>query len=227
MPNKEDFDIDNLKKAWQEQPVEINYDQQEIESMLNRKSKNYVKYILWITIAEFLIFGFLNFAVLFTDNTHSDFENILNKLQIRNQSEVEFSLDKISFWIKIISLIMTGLFVVLFYKSYVRISIESSLKGFIKQIIKFKNTVNLFIVVNIVLLILAVGTFMSFLIFTINQQNIDLDNPTLFALVFAVIFALLVCVILILFYYKIAYGILLKRLSQNLDQLEKIELEKS
>lgn len=227
MHREDNFDFDDLKKTWQQQEVPDGYKQSEIEAMLNRKSKNYVKYILWVSIAEFLVFGFLNFVALFSDNFHSDFTNILNKLQIRNQSEVEFSLDKIYLWMKILSFIITGIFVLRFYNSYKKINIESNLKKFIKQIISFKNTVNLFIFINIFLLVLFVGGFTSFLIFTINRQNINVDNPTLMGLVTGVVFGLLICVILILVYYKIAYGILLKRLSKNLKQLEKIDSEKS
>lgn len=42
MPNSEDFDIDSLKKTWQDQQISDGYDQNEIESMLNKKSRNYV-----------------------------------------------------------------------------------------------------------------------------------------------------------------------------------------
>lgn len=226
MPNSEDFDIDSLKKAWQDQEIADDYNQNEIESMLNKKSRNYVKYILWISIAEFFIFGLINFLALFSTNFQTDFTSILNKLQIRNQNEVEFSLDKIYYWMKIFSLIITGVFVVIFYKNYKKINVESNLKKFITHIIHFKKSVNFFIFSNIFLLILFIGSFTSFLVFTIKKQNIHIDNPTFWGLVTGVVFSLLICIILILLYYKLAYGILLKRLSVNLKQLEKIDSEK-
>ncbi|MFC4165222.1 beta-carotene 15,15'-monooxygenase [Epilithonimonas zeae] len=226
MPNPEDFDIDSLKKSWQEQVISDDYNQDEIEVMLNKKSRNYVKYILWISVAEFVIFGIINFIALFSTSFHTDFTSILNKLQIRNQSEVEFSLDKIYYWIKIASLVITGVFVIIFYKNYKKIDVEANLKKFIIHIINFKKSVNLFIFSNIVLLFLFIGSFTSFIIFTIRRQNIEIDNPTFWGLITGVIFSLLVCIILILLYYKIAYGIILKRLSKNLKQLEKIDSEK-
>ena len=45
-----EFDIDQLKKTWQEQDKEQLYNKNEILEMLNQKSRNYVKYILWISI---------------------------------------------------------------------------------------------------------------------------------------------------------------------------------
>lgn len=225
MPNQ-DFDIDSLKKSWQDQVISDDYNQEEIEVMLNKKSRNYVKYILWISVAEFVIFGIINFIALFSNSFHTDFTNILNKLQIRNQNEVEFSLDKIYNVMKIASLVITGVFVVVFYSNYKKINIEANLKKFIIHIIKFKRAVNLFIFSNILLLFLFIGSSTAFIIFTIKKQNIEIDNPTFWGLITGVIFSLLVCIILILLYYKIAYGIILKRLSKNLKQLETIDSQK-
>ncbi len=227
MPKQEDFDIDSLKKTWQDQEIADGYNQTEIESMLNRKSRNYVKYILWISVAEFVVFGLINFLAIFSADFQTDFTNILTKLHIQNQNEVEFSLDRIYYWVKIFSLIITGVFVVIFYISYRKISIESNLRKFITQILHFKKTVNLFIFSNVFLLILFLGSFTSLIAFTINKQNIQIDNPTLWASVMALVFSLLICIILILLYYKLAYGILLKRLSKNLTQLEQIDSEKT
>lgn len=226
MPNQEDFDIDSLKKTWQDQVISDGYEQDEIEVMLNKKSRNYVKYILWISIAEFVIFGFINFLTVFSDDFHTDFTNILNKLQIRNQSEISFSLDRIYNWMKILSLLITGIFVVVFYLNYKKIDVESNLKKFIIHIIKFKKTVNLFIFSNIFLLVLFIASLVSLLTMTIRRQNIHIDNPTFWGLITGVILSLLICVLMVLLYYKLAYGILLKRLSKNLSQLEKIDSEK-
>lgn len=225
MPNQ-DFDIDSLKKSWQDQVISDDYNQEEIEVMLNKKSRNYVKYILWISVAEFVIFGIINFIALFSNSFHTDFTNILNKLQIRNQNEVEFSLDKIYNVMKIASLVITGVFVIIFYSNYKKINVEANLKKFIIHIIKFKRAVNLFIFSNILLLFLFIGSSTAFIIFTIKKQNIEIDNPTFWGLITGVIFSLLVCIILILLYYKIAYGIILKRLSKNLKQLETIDSQK-
>ena len=226
MPNSEDFDIDSLKKSWQEQVISDGYNQDEIEVMLNKKSRNYVKYILWISVAEFLVFGVINFITIFSGDFHTDLTNILNKLQIRNQPEVEFSLDKIYNSMKILSFFITGIFVVVFYLNYKKIDVESNLKKFIIHIIKFKKTVNLFIFSNVLLLVLFIGSLISLLTITIRRQNIHVDIPTFWSLLIAVSLSLLISVMLILLYYKLAYGIILKRLSKNLKQLEKIDLEK-
>lgn len=225
MPNQ-DFDIDSFKKSWQNQTIADGYNQEDIEKMLNKKSRNYVKYILWISIAEFFVFGMINFITLFSSNFHIDFTSILNRLQIKNQSQVEFSLDRIYNWMKVASLVITGIFVIIFYINYKRINVEANLKKFITHIIAFKKTVNLFIISNIVLLLLVIGCFTTFIIYTMRLQKIHIDNPTFWGLISGVTFSLLICIILILLYYKIAYGIILKRLSKNLNQLKAIDSQK-
>lgn len=127
---------------------------------------------------------------------------------------------------KILSLFITGIFVVVFYLNYKKIDVESNLKKFIIHIIKFKKTVNLFIFSNVLLLVLFIGSLISLLTITIRRQNIHVDIPTFWSLLIAVSLSLLISVMLILLYYKLAYGIILKRLSKNLKQLEKIDLEK-
>lgn len=225
MPNQ-DFDIDSFKKSWQDQTIADGYNQEDIEKMLNKKSRNYVKYILWISIAEFFVFGMINFITLFSSNFHTDFTSILNRLQIRNQSQVEFSLDRIYNWMKVASLVITGIFVIIFYINYKRINVEANLRKFITHIIAFKRTVNLFIISNIVLLLLVIGCFTTFIIYTMRLQKIHIDNPTFWGLISGVTVSLLICIVLILLYYKIAYGIILKRLSKNLSQLEAIDSQK-
>lgn len=226
MPNLDDFDIDNLKNAWQNQKVENAYEQSEIESMLNKKSKSYVKYILWISIAEFFIFGIINIIRFFSRSKESEFETILSKLNLQNEQEILISLDKYYFIIKLTSLIMTGFFVILFYKGYKKINIESNMKSFINQIFKFKKTVNAFITCNVVLLILFIASFSIYVSIVIEQQNQYINGSTMIGTLTGVVIALLITVVLILFYYKLVYGILLKRLSKTMTQLEQIEAEK-
>ena len=63
-----EFDLDSFKKTWQEQPVQKKYDDNEILKMLNRKSRNYVKYIFWISVAEFLLFSVMGIFYFFQND---------------------------------------------------------------------------------------------------------------------------------------------------------------
>ena len=153
----EDFNIDQFKKSWQEQPVSDVYNTSEIEGMLNKKSTNYVKYIFWISLAEFLFFAIVGICTIFSTQRSNSFTNILEKLGVQMNDDVEMNFEHLYFTLKVFSLLITAIFVFLFYRNYLKIKVECNLKNFILQIIKFKRTVNLFIFTNIGLLIVFSG----------------------------------------------------------------------
>lgn len=225
MPNQ-DFNIDDFKKSWQEQPVSEVYQSSEIEAMLNKSSRNYVKYILWISIAEFLFFAAVSIYSVFYSEQTSSFLDMLKKLGANITYDIEKDFSHLYFLLKIISLVITAVFVVLFYRNYKKINVENNLKKFILQIIKFKKTVNLFIITNILVLIIFTFILTLFTINIIEFQNIHLPNSMLIGIIVGVFVSLSIGLLLILLYYRIVYGIIMRRLGRKLTQLQDIENEK-
>lgn len=220
-----EFDLDQLKKSWQEHKVTPKYNSTEIEAMLNKSSRNYVKYIFWISCAEFLVILGMNIYYLFAGEDSQTYINILRKVGVHNSVEVQSNFDHLYYVLKIISLILTAVFVVQFYWNYKKITVESNLKKLIVQIIKFKKTVNLFILANIFLMILYTVALVIFTNWILFEQNIALARSTLigFYAGFGVMMAL--GVVLIWIYYRVVYGIILKKLGENLLELKKIDSE--
>lgn len=218
-----DFNIDDIKKTWQEQKVQPKYGNSDILEMLNRKSRNYVKYIFWISIAEFLFFLGMNILYVFKSEESNSFFNILKRLGIEKTLKLQADFEQLYFAIKIVSLLMTATFVYLFYKNYEKINIEANLKKFILQIIRFKKTVNAFILSNIVLLVLFMTVLTLFIFMEINAQNITLSQSKLLVFFVGLIFSMVLMIILILLYYRLVYGIIMKKLGKNLQQLKEIE----
>lgn len=222
----DNFDLDNLKKTWQEQEVPPKYEQKDILEMLNKKSRNYVKYILWISIAEFLLFVFASiYAVFKSDDDNNSFFNILSRLGVKDNDEIEASFAHLYFGLRIVSIILTAIFVYLFYKNYRKINVESNLKKFILQILKFKKTVNTFIVTNIILFVIFTGVLTAFTFNILAKQHIQMNNPTLIGFIAGLIITLILGILLTLLYYRLVYGIIMRRLGKNLSQLQKIEQE--
>ena len=224
MANK-DFNIDDLKKSWQEQTVTEVYGASEIEAMMNKKSRNYVKYIFWISLAEFIFFAFLGIGSIFSSDSNDSFLNILKKLGLRVTDDIEMDFGHLYFSLKLLSLLITAGFVLLFYKNYRKIKIECNLKNLILQIIRFKKTVNAFILTNIILLIFFSFAISFFTIKSLKDQNIHLENPTIISLYLGIFIGLSFGILLVLIYYRVVYGIIMRRLSRNLEQLQKIEQE--
>ncbi|MBP7173391.1 MAG: beta-carotene 15,15'-monooxygenase [Cloacibacterium sp.] len=221
----DNFELDNLKKTWQEHHVPQVYDSNQIMAMLNNKSRTYFKYILWISVAEFLIFISANIYTIFFSQNSSTFINIIGKLGVQKTPEIEMNFEHLYLGLKMISLGMTATFVYLFYKNYQKINIEANLKKFILQIIKFKKTVNAFIVSNVILLIVFTSVFTAFTFYTLNHQNIEITNSLLLGLATVLVLVTVVSIGLILLYYRVVYGIIMNRLDENLKQLKAIEKE--
>lgn len=222
-----EFDIDQLKKTWQEQDKEQLYNKNQILEMLNLKSRNYVKYILWISMAEFLVFGILTLAYSIYGNETNSLLNLLTKIGLNPTQTIKADIAHINFIIKIISLLVTGIFVLIFYKNYSRINIEANLKQFILQIFRFKKTVRYFILTNVLLLV-AFNLIIASIVYTyIQQQDLQLQVYNWWILVLTTVFTCIISIALIFIYYKILYGIILKKLSKNLKQLQEIENENS
>lgn len=218
-----EFDLDDFKKTWQQEPVQPKYDTSEIESMLNKSSRNYVKYILWISLVEFILILGANLYYTFLGEDTTDLMSVLGKLGIDNSAYFENTLAQLYFILKMVSLAMTGAFVYLFYQNYRKINIESNLKKLILQIIKFKKTVQLFILANIALVVLFTLILGIFTFSVLAQQNIELTNPTLIGFIAGLILTMGISVLMIWIYYRIVYGFILRRLGKNLEQLQNIE----
>ncbi|MCY1663037.1 MULTISPECIES: beta-carotene 15,15'-monooxygenase [Chryseobacterium] len=218
-----EFDLDSFKKTWQEQPVQEKYDYNEILQMLNKKSRNYVKYIFWISVIEFLFFTLIGLFYIIQGKESNSFINILTKLGVQRTSELENTFDNIYLVLKVLSLAITAYFVFKFYQNYKVIKIEEDLKRFILKIIKFKKTVNAFILINIALLITFTSIFTIFVFYILNTQNVEITNSTLIGFIAGIIISTAFTVIMVWLYYRVVYGIIIKKLDKNLTQLKEID----
>ena len=220
-----EFDLDSFKETWHQQPVQPKYDSSDIESMLNKSSRNYVKYILWISVVEFILILIANLYYTFLGEDTADLMSVLGKLGINNSSNFESTISQLYFVLKMVSLGLTGIFVFLFYQNYRKIKIESNLKKLILQIFTFKKTVQLFILANIGLVILFTLILGLFTFLVLAEQNIALTNPTLIGFIAGLALTMGISVVLIWIYYRLVYGFILRRLGKNLEQLQNIEKE--
>ncbi|MCY0979402.1 beta-carotene 15,15'-monooxygenase [Chryseobacterium wangxinyae] len=218
-----EFDIDSFKKTWQEQPVEPKYNNDEILQMLNKKSRNYVKYIFWISVVEFVLFTIFGLFLILQNKESNTFLTSLQRLGVEKNDEMQNILDNIYLIIKICTLFITGYFVIRFYKNYRKIKVEEDLKEFISRIISFKKTVNAFILINILIVVVFTSALTIFGIYSIKNQNSALANSSILAFIISFIISTVLCVVLIWAYYRLVYGILIKRLDKNLVQLKEIE----
>ncbi|PIE50008.1 MAG: beta-carotene 15,15'-monooxygenase [Flavobacteriales bacterium] len=217
------FDIENLKNTWQNQQVKPKYNTHEILQMLNKKSRNYVKYIYWVSLVEFILFFAITLFYVFKGNENEPFYQLMATLGIEKNSNIEANFENLHFLLEIVSIIIGAFFVIRFYLQMKKVHCEDNLKKFISKIIAFRKTVRAFIIANIVVIACYFVLVIIGIRYLINEQNIELSSSVKTGLLIAVIVAILVSGIMIWLYYKIIYGILLNRLNTTLKQLQDIE----
>ena len=209
-------ELDLLKKDWKKQ--DINFPQlsyNEIYKLIHKKSSSVVKWIFIICIAEFLFWGLLNFFIP---------ERVLDVYE-------KFNLKKALYITYVIHYIIIIGFIYLFYKNYKAICVIDSTSLLMKKIIKTRKTVNYYVyyVIIINILISIIFSFIMFsnqnlLIEVFNPEHLDIDETKLFNIILiAQIIGLVIMIGFLWLYYRIIYGILLRKLNKNYKELETLE----
>lgn len=210
-------ELEFLKKDWKKQGADfpkLSYN--EIYKMIHKKSSSIVKWIFIICIAEFVFWGLI--ALCIPESTFAIYE--------------KFNL-KIFFLVtRILNYIVVFVFIYLFYKNYKAISVVDNTGSLMKNILKTRRTVNYYVYVNIILYILL-SIIMNALMFShpdilienLMPKNATLDSDKFLGIMIVVqIIVLLAMCAIIWAYYRIIYGILLKKLNRNYKELKSLEV---
>lgn len=212
-------ELDLLKKHWQKADKNLpKYSYDQLYQMIHKKSSSIVKWILYISLIEFAVWGALYFVIPQESHEFNKEMGIARNMLISS----------------IVSLIIFLFFVGLFYYNYSKIKITDSVKELMRSILRTRQTVYLFIIWNIVssvIVIIIISLHYSrnkekLLEFILKQNpTLNIENTeaviTSFFISFGVTAVILIGVLLLL--YRIFYMRLLKRLKSNYKQLQDIE----
>ncbi len=203
--------LDLLKKDWQKtEGVFTPIQEAELYKMLHLKSSSIVKQIFIISILEILLWT----AISIFCNTDAYFKNIKFELFLEIFNYLNY--------------LITLVFIFFFYRNYVAISTTVSTKKLMNAILKTRKTVQSYVWYNLVVILISV--VMGFYIGIINnnktlvlQDDYTINNINIFVL--AVVILVIIVIILVLFwlFYKLLYGILLRKLNTNYKALKKID----
>lgn len=210
-------ELDLLKKDWQKNNAFEQVSETEIYNMLHKKSSSIVKWILIISILEFLFWSV--FTVFLNDD---DYQNKLHEYDIENLMLV----------LNCINYLVVVLFIYLFYKNYKNISTTDSTKQLMVNILKTRKTVQNYIWYN--LAVITISIVISIVMMFNHDSHFILymkssfskGNKIFFIASIIGISTLLTSVIIGLFwlFYRLLYGILLRKLYANYKELKKIDL---
>ncbi len=208
-------ELDKLKKDWQSKEHELpKVSYNSIYKMLLKKSSSIVKWIFVISIIE-LLFWISLYLILPEDNL---------------QMMKEMGLGDILFYSNILHFLVFGIFIVLFYKNYQSIQVTDNTKMLMKNILKTRKTVRYFVYYNLgmfVIISIAIDIYFYsrseqlYEIMDFASKGVPKEGFANAFIISQIVVGILVAGLLLLFYWLV-YGILLKRLKKNYKELKKI-----
>lgn len=211
-------ELELLKKDWQKEDSKypkLSYD--EIYKMILKKSSSIVKWIFIISLLEFVFWTLISFGLKDTESMKR-FE--------------EYDADLVLIPLSVLGYIILVYFFYLFFKNYKTISATDTAKRLMENILKTRRTVKYYVAFNLIYLVIATIAvlFIEFdqdqqLIGKLNEASANGDVFKLYATIIISVFVVLAVFIavLLLFYYLI-YGLLLKKLNRNYKELKKMEV---
>tara|TARA_B110000967_G_scaffold111661_1_gene114295 strand:+ start:321 stop:971 length:651 start_codon:yes stop_codon:yes gene_type:complete len=214
-------ELELLKKDWETSSKnypELN--KEEIYKLIYKRSSSIVKWIFIISLLEFAFWTLISFAFKGSED--------LEKMQSYNVDYILYPLIVFGYAVLIY-------FFYIFYKNYKSISATENTKMLMERILKTRKTVKQYVVFNLVFMCISiiVGVYIEL---TNNPEvqtllsRIDSEgegNITVFYLIvvgLSLVAMALVTAILLGFYYLV-YGILLKRLKSNYKDLKELVTE--
>ena len=209
-------ELDNYKRVWVNQAEEKNkLSSKEIYKLAHSKSSSIVKWIFIVGVLEFILWTVVNITI--PDRFYKIYED-LNLMEYLN---IFMGLHYV--------IILVFLF--LFYKNYKRVSLGENTKKLIQKILIIRKTVKYYVFYNLATVFLG-SIVLNIVLFSndthlmkvMNPQNLKLDMQQVVTItIISQLIALLIIIVLLWLFYKVVYGILLKKLNKNYKALLNLE----
>ena len=212
--------LEVLKKEWQNREQEFpKLTYEDIYKMLLKKSSSMVKWIFYISIGELILWTGLSFFV--PDSSK----------EIIRDMGLEQTFTIINYFTYAIFLV----FIVLFYRNYKQIQVTDTIKTLMGNIIRTRRTVKFFVGYNIgAAILLMIGTNIFYYLNKDKLYDLLKESYEGYAAIpaesFTTVFFLgqviggIFFIGVLLLFYRLVYGILMRRLKRNYKELKKIEV---
>ena len=208
-------ELELLKKDWQSGATEFrSYSDSDLYPMIHKKSSSIVKTLFYISIGElvfWLLASILPYVLspTFREKLDESYENPL------------------FIGISIFSYAVILLFIYLLFKSYKGISSTDSAKKLMESILRTRKIIKYYVVFNLSLFFLSIPLSLYFEYQDnpeFHQQIVEASTTQMLA--FYAVSAVTAGIILLILwlFYRLIYGILLKRLNRNYKELKKLEV---
>lgn len=210
-------ELDLLKRDWKRNENFEQVSEKQIYKMIHKSSSSIVKWIFIISILEFILWSTVSFFMKDSE-TMKKFDS--------------YHAENIIVPLIIINYVILAYFIFQFFVNYKKITVTDNSKRLIANIIKTRRTVYQYVWFNIIygLICSVIVLFIQFNYDTdlmrMNDQFIKNGNALMFYSIYIIVMGILLGLFfgLLWLFYRLIYGILLKRLYKNYEELKKIDL---
>ena len=212
-------ELELLKRDWQKKDAELpKLSYGDIHKMIWKKSSSIVKWILIISILEFILPQLLIFAPPMEE-----------AMQIYNYIGVS----KYLFLLSLVIYAVTIYFIFQFYRRFKEISVLDDSKNLMKKILKTRKTVKHYVLfslsmIMVTIIIMIIGVYLNDDITHIvpelkdKLQNISPDKLKITLMLTIGIIGVLLTLLMGCIYFLL-YGLLLRKLNKNYAELKQLE----
>jgi uncharacterized membrane protein YhdT len=210
-------ELDLLKKHWKKEEDSFQQiSEKQIYKMIHKNSSSIVKWIFIISILEFFLWSVISYCT-------KDGE-VMKQFEAYN---VEYVMTPLL----VVGYLGLAYFFFQFYLNYRKITATDNVRKLINTIIKTRKKVHQYVWFNIIYAVLSV-IIVVIIQFNYDQRLIELiedsekeNNVILIYGIYAAVTIVFLAVFIgfIWLFYRLIYGILLKRLHKNYEELKKID----
>lgn len=211
-------ELELLKKHWKkEEHTYPHVSSDAIYKMILKRSSSIVKWIFIISLLEFALWTGL--SLFFKDSKNA-------------QSFDKLDSDWLLIPLSVVGYLILAYFFVLFYKNFKRISATDNSKILMENILKTRKTVKNYVFFNLAFMLITV---IAVLYIEFDQDKVFISKAQTAAangdvfifyaktiLIVAGVFAVFAGILL--FFYWLIYGLLLRKLNRNYKELKKLEM---
>jgi len=208
--------LDILKKEWQSREHDLpKVSYNDIYKMLLKKSSSIVKWIFVISVAELLFW--ISIQLVIPEKN----------MEIMN----EMGIGDILFYSNFVHFSVFAIFIYFFYRNFKSIQVTDNTKMLMMNILKTRSTVKYFVYYNVGIFILSSivvdfyfysNSGQLFEIMDFASQGMSQESFASIFIISQIVVGIIVLGLLILFYWLV-YGFLLRKLNRNYIELKKME----
>ncbi|WP_418637316.1 hypothetical protein [Winogradskyella sp.] len=208
-------ELELLKKDWKKSDNQYkSFSDSDIYKMSHKKSSTIVKTLFYISVAELVFWVLINFLPYVLS------EKMKAHLEEMSHSWIYVSLNIISYLVII-------LFVYLLWRAHKAISVTDNAKKLMESILKTRKIIKYYVLYNLSIALISIPISLYFSINEHPEISEQLSNASTEKLVIMSLVAIGITIAflgLVWLFYKLIYGILIRRLNRNYQELKKLEI---